>query len=138
MTEEHPARAAGKRSMSAATRHAKEEWLALFTDDAVVEDPVGPGPFDSEGKGQRGKEAISAFWDKAIDPNGFDFDIRDSFACGNEVANVGTINLTFPNGGTARCDGVFVYRVNEEGKIVSLRAFWEVDRMMKTVQMPSS
>ena len=25
-------------------------------------------------------------------------------------------------------EGVFTYRVNDEGKIVALRAFWEVDR----------
>ena len=138
MAEEHPARVASKRSMSAAENKNKDEWLALYADDAVVEDPVGPGPYDAEGKGQRGKEAISAFWDNAIAPNTIKFDIRDSFACANEVANVGTINLTFPNGGAAKCEGVFVYRVNDEGKIVSLRAFWEVDRLMKTVTMPSS
>jgi len=136
MTEEHPARVAGKKSMKAAESKNKEDWLSAYADDAVVEDPVGPGPYDAEGKGQRGKEALSAFWDNAIAPNTIKFDIRDSFACANELANVGTINLTFPNGGTAKCDGVFVYKVNEEGKIVTLRAFWEVDRMMKTVKMP--
>jgi steroid Delta-isomerase len=31
---------------------------------------------------------------------------------------------------------VFVYRVNDAGKLVSLRAFWEVDRMMATVSGP--
>ncbi len=137
MAEEHPARAASKRSMSAAENKNKDEWLALYADDAIVEDPVGPGPYDAEGKGQRGKEAISAFWDNAIEANTIKFDIRDSFACADEVANVGTINLTFPNGSTARCEGVFIYRVNGEGKIVSLRAFWEIDRLMKTVTMPS-
>ncbi len=136
MTEEHPARIAGKKSMHGAETGNKEEWLSAYADDAVIEDPVGPGPYDAEGKGQRGKEAISAFWDNAIAPNTIKFDIRDSFACANELANVGTINLTFPNGGTAKCDGVFVYKVNEEGKIVSLRAFWEMDRMMKTVKTP--
>ena len=138
MTEEHPARVAAKGSMRAAENKNKEEWLALYADDAVVEDPVGPGPYDAEGKGQRGKEAISAFWDNAIAPNTVKFDIRDSFACANEVANVGTIHLTFPNGSTAKCEGVFVYKVNGEGKIISLRAFWEVDRLMKTVKMPPS
>jgi len=136
MTEEHPARAAGKRSMRAAENKDKEAWLAVYADDAVVEDPVGPGPYDPEGKGQRGKAALSNFWDQAIAPNTIKFDIRDSFACAQEVANVGTINLTFPNGSTAKCEGVFVYKVNDEGKVVSLRAFWEVDRLMKTVTMP--
>lgn len=136
MTEEHPARAAAKGSMQAAESKNREDWLALFAEDAVVEDPVGPGPYDPEGKGQRGKEAIASFWDQAIAPNTIRFEIRDSFACANEVANVGCIHLTFPNGSTARCDGVFKYRVNDEGKITSLRAFWEIDRLMKTVTNP--
>ena len=136
MNDEHPARIAGNKSMRAAESKNKEEWLSAYADDAVVEDPVGPGPYDPEGKGQRGKEALSAFFDNAIAPNTIKFEIRDSFACANEVANVGSIYLTFPNGGMGRCDGVFVYKVNDEGKIVSLRAFWEVDRMMKTIKMP--
>ncbi len=137
MAEEHPARAASKKSMSAAERKAKDEWLTLFADNATVEDPVGPGPYDAEGKGHHGKEAIASFWDQAIAPTGVKFEIKDSFACGQEVANVGTIHLTFQEGGTARCEGVFIYKVNDEGKLVSLRAFWEVDRLMKTVTMPS-
>lgn len=136
MSNEHPARIAGNKSMRAAESKNKEEWLSAYADDAVVEDPVGPGPYDPEGKGQRGKEALSAFFDNAIAPNTIKFEIRDSFACASEVANVGSIHLTFPNGGTGRCDGVFVYKVNDDGKIASLRAFWEVDRMMKTIKMP--
>jgi hypothetical protein len=34
---------------------------------------------------------------------------------------------------TGRCEGVFVYRVDSEGLLVSLRAFWEVDRMTATM-----
>ena len=33
--------------------------------------------------------------------------------------------ITSPNSGS---EGVFLYRVNDEGKILSLRAFWEHER----------
>ncbi len=46
----------------------KEAWLDVFADDAIVEDPIGPSHFDPEGKGHRGSDAISAFWDKVIAP----------------------------------------------------------------------
>ena len=49
----------------------------MFADDAIVEDPIGPSHFDPEGKGHRGRDAISAFWDKAIAPTDkleFNFD----------------------------------------------------------------
>ena len=45
-TQEHPARLAAQRSMDAVTRGAKQEWLALFAPDAVIEDPkVLTGPW---------------------------------------------------------------------------------------------
>ncbi|HEV2784424.1 MAG TPA: nuclear transport factor 2 family protein [Actinophytocola sp.] len=134
-TVAHPARAAARRSMDAVIRGAKDEWLALFADDAVVEDPVGPSMFDATGAGHRGKAAISAFWDKAIAlAERFEFDIVDSFAAGSEVANVGTISAFLPGGVRIDTEGVFVYRVNDAGLITSLRAFWETDRAMATMR----
>jgi len=121
--------------MEAVSRGAKDEWLALFAEDAVVEDPVGSSMFDPEGVGHNGKAAISAFWDKAIAlAERFEFDIRDSFAAGSEVANVGTISAFLPGDMRVDTEGVFVYRVNEAGQILSLRAFWETDRAMATAR----
>ena len=34
----------------------------------------------------------------------------------------------------AEVNGVFTYRVNDAGKIVALRGFWELDEMMKTMR----
>lgn len=134
-TVTHPARAAARRSMDAVTRGAKDEWLALFADDAVVEDPVGPSMFDEDGTGHHGRAAISAFWDKAIAlAERFEFDIVDSFAAGDEVANVGTISAFLPGGIRIDTEGVFVYRVDGSGLIRSLRAFWETDRAMATMR----
>jgi steroid Delta-isomerase len=134
-TVTHPARVAARRSMDAVTRGAKDEWLALFAEDAVVEDPVGVSMFDPDGTGHHGRAAISAFWDKAIAlAERFEFDIIDSFAAGDEVANVGTISAFLPGGIRIDTEGVFVYRVDEAGLIRSLRAFWETDRAMTTMR----
>jgi steroid Delta-isomerase len=124
---EHPAHVAGKRSREAAMARDKEAWLALFADDAIVEDPVGPSHFDPEGKGHRGKEAIAAFFDKAIAPSELQFNFVETFQCGNEEANVGNIVIKAA-GYQVTADGVFTYRVDDEGKIVALRAYWELDR----------
>ncbi|MDG3011499.1 nuclear transport factor 2 family protein [Rhodococcus sp. D2-41] len=130
----HPARAASRRSMEAVKAKNKQEWLSLFADDGWVEDPVGKSGFDPEGKGHHGKEAIAAFWDMAIaNTDTIEFLIDDSFACGDEVVNVGTIRTTLA-GNVIDAEGVFTYRVTTEGKIQSLRAFWEIDRAMKTVR----
>ena len=120
--------------MDAVARKDKDGWLALYAADAVVEDPVGPSPFDPQGNGHRGKDRIAAFWDATIaTTERLDFEIVDSFASGYEVANVGTITATLPGGHQMRTDGIFVYRVGENGLITSLRAFWEFDRAMATL-----
>lgn len=133
MAEEHPARRASQLSMQAVQGKTKEAWLDLFADDAIIEDPIGVSPLDPEGKGQVGKAAISAFWDQHIAENQIAFDIRHSYACGNEVANVGVITTTLPNGMRALAEGVFVYKVNSSGKLISLRAFWEFEKMLASL-----
>ena len=86
-----PAHLAGKRSREAAMARDKEAWLAVFADDAIVEDPIGPSHFDPEGKGHRGKEAIAKFYDMAIAPSELTFNFEKTYQCGNEEANVGNI-----------------------------------------------
>jgi hypothetical protein len=130
---ETPAQAAGRRSREAAMAHDKDAWLANFADDAIVEDPIGPSHFDPEGKGHRGRDAIAAFWDKAIAPNDLEFEFTDSFRCGNEEANVGRILIT-TGGLRVICDGVFTYRVNDDGELVALRAYWELERAAATAR----
>ena len=44
------ARDLGKASMAAVEVHDRVGWLALFAEDAVVEDPIGPSVFDPEGR----------------------------------------------------------------------------------------
>ena len=130
----HPARDASLASMLAVEAGDKAAWLALFADDAVVEDPIGPSPFDPEGTGHRGKAAIEAFHDTVIGPNQVRFRIDQSWAGGLEVANVGTISTTLPDGTVVHTDGVFTYRVggpgtDSDGLLVALRAYWEIDRL---------
>jgi len=122
-----PVHLAGKRSREAAIAHDKDAWLANFADDANVEDPIGPSHFDPEGKGHRGKEAIAKFYDMAIAPSDLTFNFEQTYQCGNEEANVGHIVIRAA-GYEVKAEGIFTYRVNSEGKIVALRAFWEVDK----------
>jgi steroid Delta-isomerase len=125
---QHPAHLAGKRSRDAVAARDKQTWLDNFADDAIVQDPIGPSFFDPDGNGHRGKEAIAAFWDKAIAPtDNLEFNFVDTFQCGNEEANVGSI-VTTMGGHRITTPGVFTYRANDAGQLVALRAYWEVDR----------
>ncbi len=125
------ARELGIRSRAAVAAGDREGWLALFADDAVVADPIGPSPFDPEGLGHRGREAIAAFYDNVIGSNeGITFEITESYLCGDEVADVGIIRTRL-TGGTheAVVRGVYTYRSDGAGKLAALRAFWEFDRL---------
>jgi ketosteroid isomerase-like protein len=127
--EPHIARDASRASMRAVEAGDRAGWLALFAPDAHVEDPIGPSPFDPSGGGHRGTEAIGAFYDTVVASGRVHFTIRESYAAGNECANVGTITTTLPDGSRALVDGVYSYRVDDGGRITNLRAYWEPSRM---------
>ena len=44
----------------------KKNWLSLFADNAIVQDPIGASPLDPEGEGHKGIEAIEKFYDSVI------------------------------------------------------------------------
>ncbi|TDC50262.1 nuclear transport factor 2 family protein [Actinomadura sp. KC345] len=134
---DHPARRAARASMTAVIGGRRQEWLKLFSPDALIEDPVGPSFLDPSGEGHRGHEGITAFWDGFISTiAGFRFDVADSFANGDYCANVATITTTTADGSTMTIDCVLIYRVDEDGLITSLRAHWEPDRAMATLTAP--
>jgi steroid Delta-isomerase len=96
----------------------------------VVQDPIGPSPFDPAGDGHRGPAAIAAFYDTVIAPNEqITFEIERSYLCGDEVADVGIIRTVLP-GGThvAVVRGVYTYRATGTGQLAALRAYWEFDK----------
>ena len=121
----HPVRDVTVRSMTAVESGDREGWLSLWADDGIVEDPIGPSAFDPEGKGHRGRDGIAAFWDNVISQAPVRFSIRESYAAGNECANVGTVTISLPDGSRAVVEGVYTYRIDDAGKVAALRAYWE-------------
>jgi ketosteroid isomerase-like protein len=131
--DDHPARTASMRSYSAVAKGDLAEWLTVYAEDAVLEDPVGPSMFDEHGRGHHGHAGLSAFWELAIAPIAtFEFEINDSFAnpAGNTCANVGRIRTAFSDGSSTTTDLIMVYVVDDGGLVTSMRAYWEPDRTM--------
>jgi len=99
----------------------RDGWLALFASDAVIEDPVG-------GKPHRGIEAITDFVDFTISTvESFDYEIERSYSAGHEVAMVIHFNIVAA-GAKLDMDVVNIYAANDNGKIQSLRSFWDGTR----------
>jgi steroid Delta-isomerase len=135
----HPARTASQRSYSAVAKGDLAEWLTVYAEDALIEDPVGTSMFDPEGVGHRGHEGISAFWEKAIAPiERFEFDIHDSFANpgSNTCANIGRIKTAFADGSYTITELIMVYVVHDDGRVASMKAYWEPERTMASFTKP--
>jgi hypothetical protein len=108
----------------------KENWLALFAKDALVQDPIGKSPLDPEGNGHQGIAAIEKFYDTVIANGNIEFTIIESIPCANECANYAQIvNLV----GDIKIETkmMVIYRINSNDKIESLRAFWDYQKMEK-------
>jgi ketosteroid isomerase-like protein len=127
-----PARIASIKSMQLAMVGDAEGWLDLFADDAVIQDPYGPSPYDPAGKGHIGKEAIAKFCAAFIQPDRIRFEIRQTLDGGGACVNVGTIIAKGQDGQIGWNEVVNVYEVNEAGKIVLLRSYWDFAANQKT------
>jgi hypothetical protein len=135
----HAAQRAAALSARYASERRKAEWLELYADDAIVEDPVGRSPLDPTGLGHRGREALSRFWDLVIAPGRMSYAIRESYACGDECANVWTLTNTLPGNVVITVDLVSVHKLNAAGKLAAMRAYWsyaDVEHKLKAALAP--
>jgi ketosteroid isomerase-like protein len=107
-------------------------WLALFADDAVVQDPYGPSPMDPSGRGRIGKEEIGKFCSAYIRPDSIRFEVRQTLNSGGACVNVGTIYTKGPDGRVGWNEVINIYEVNDAGNITLLRSYWDFDANMKT------
>jgi steroid delta-isomerase len=125
--ETNPAMLAARSSWRCVQAKDKRAWLDLMAEDIVMEDPIGIAPTNPDGKGIRGKQAVSEFWDRSMGQMDIAIETHESFAAGNESAHRMALRTTFPNGGEMRVNGIFTYRVNESGKLTNLRGYWALD-----------
>ena len=58
------------------------------------------------------------------------FTIHRSIECGDEVCNIGELQITLPGNQVGTVQLANIYKVNAEGKLASLRSFWEQDKLI--------
>jgi len=94
--------------------------VALYTDDATVEDPIGS-------EVHRGRDAVRAFYEGTIGPAVMKRSGAVRVAA-NEAATP-LVVLIGPEGQQQALDIISVMRFDEDGRITSMRAFWSMDAM---------
>jgi steroid Delta-isomerase len=126
-----PVVAASRNSWRAVQAGDRDGWLALMSDDIVIEDPIGQAVTNPDGDGVRGKEAVAAFFEANIAPNQLRVTCQETFPSSSptEIAYILVLETTFPNGFVATVRGVFTYRVDDAGLITNLRGYWNMDSM---------
>jgi steroid delta-isomerase len=99
----------------------REGWLALFTDDAVLEDPVGSPPHE-------GRAALAGFWDgvHARTERGTVRMTQGPAVCGLEAAWAFELDVTV-KGRRSLVEIIDHGTFAEDGRIRRIRAFWGPD-----------
>jgi len=93
----------------------RDAFLALWADDAVVEDPVGTPV-------HVGHDAIGAFWDGVHQlSEQIRLTPRHVHVAGDEAAMVFEIHAA-----GLVLDAVDVFAVGDDGKLTSMRAYWDM------------
>ena len=107
-----------RRYQSTFSADDRDGWLALFADDAVLEDPVGSASHE-------GIEAIAAFWDDvhARTERGSVRMTQGPAVCGLEAAWAFELDVTV-QGRRSLVEIIDHGTFTPDGRIRSIRAFW--------------
>lgn len=112
----------------AVARHDRDAWLALFSPDAEVHDPVGARP-------HRGPEAIARFYDTFIAPNEIVFEVAHEGVCEDTVWRDVTIHTRMATGLALSVPAHLRYQLMEvpsgAPRIRRLYAHWELGTMVR-------
>lgn len=99
----------------------KAAFLDAFADGGVIIDPVGTPPHE-------GRDARAAFWDTVHQlTEQISFDVKDVVVCGDEAAMIFRIHAGTADAGIV-LDAVDIFDVDDDGKIATMRAYWDMSR----------
>ncbi len=115
-----PARAAVQKHSEFWNARDQESWSAIFAADVVFEDPVGSAP-------KYGPDAVRKEWERSLTPGREWRLVPDRIVvCGDEAAVV-MRNEGNLHGREVVVESLEVWKVDAEGLVISVRAFFEPD-----------
>ncbi|MGB5368265.1 MAG: nuclear transport factor 2 family protein [Polyangiales bacterium] len=126
---------AAKASPELAAQHDKERWLALYADDAILEDPVGtPASHKGRRQGRLGDE-LGRFYEAFIAASGIEMVVRQDIVSDMHVFRAVDIHTTnLKTGLTMKVPANLLYEiVSRDGglAIKRMHAHWELNRMSR-------
>lgn len=99
-------------------------WLEIFSEDAVIYDPVGNPPSQVHKDSQKFFKMLSSFFEKMELSKNHVFIVR------NGAAVKWTMQVVAKNGRNATSEGISVFEINDAGKIQNVSSYWDEAAMM--------
>jgi len=122
-----------KASPEVAGQHDKTRWLSLYTDDAVVEDPVGAPPARRGRRPGRLGDEVGRFYEAFIAPSGIEMVVRKDIVSDMHVFRAVDIHTTnLKTGLQMVVPANLLYEIVERDGGLAIRrmqAHWEANRM---------
>jgi len=124
---------AARMSPEIANRHDEAAWLALYTDDAVVEDPFGT-PVCQRGarsRGRGGKDDLERFYATFIARTSIRVEERLDLVVGDTVVRDVVLHVVLPGGGRASIPAFLEYDLDASNgalRVRRMRAYWDARR----------
>ena len=115
-----------ERSPACVAVHDRAGWLDLFSDDAIVEDPVGSAP------APKASGVLGRFYDTFIAPHEIRFEIRRDHFIGDDVFRDAIIHTRVRPGVEVQVEAYLLYQVVERDGVLRARrmaAHWTLARM---------
>ena len=115
-----------ERSPACVAVHERDRWLALFGDDALVEDPVGAPP------AHKATGALGRFWDTFIAPHEIRFEVRRDHVIGRDVFRDAVIHTRIAPRVSIEVPAYLLYQLDGDGGALRVRrmaAHWQLGRL---------
>ncbi|MBD1889738.1 nuclear transport factor 2 family protein [Coleofasciculus sp. FACHB-SPT9] len=101
-----------------------EGWLEIFSEDAVIHDPVGNPPRLVHKDSQKFLKILSNFFEK------MELSKDNIFFVKNGAAVKWTMQVVAKSGRHATSEGISVFEINDIGKIQKVSSYWDEAAMM--------
>jgi len=112
-----------ERSPQSVAAHDRESWLALFGDEALIEDPVGSPP------ARKATGALGRFWDTFIAPHEIRFEVRRDHVIGRDVFRDAIIHTRIGPHIAIDVPAYLLYQLDDGMRVRRMAAHWQLGRL---------
>jgi len=120
-----------------AGQHDKERWLALYSDDAILEDPVGTPASHKGRNARRLGDELGRFYEAFIAPSAIEMVSRRDVVSGLHVFRAVDIHTTnLKTGLKMKVPANLLYEIVQRDGLLKIRrmqAHWELNRMSRII-----